>query len=615
MSERRLFRPTAWPIALKLSLLLLGVSLGPMGVTAALDIRQGRASAERAELEHLEMLAESTAGRLDQLVDDTRRVVSLVASDVEVTGYLAAEPDGRGGFLPSVYQSLAGVVRSSPDIATAFLLDARGRCLISTRSDEIGRDLTYREYYREAIREGRYVSEILTGSTTRQPGVYFSEAVRDKDRGTVGVAVVKLSGDAIAHMVEAVRPGGGGAFLVDSYGVIVSHTDRDLLYRSLATIPPEVQRLPAFEQRFTSVGVSRIEGLGLDGLARRMVGAPARGSASYLAPRTGERKIVGFSPLRTRTWTLGVFEPESTFLAPVVAITRRTQRNALLVGAAVTLIALILARTIVRPIRRLIDGSRALLRGDFAGARVDVGFEDEIGALSSAFNTMAAGLRERERELEIFGRLVSPEVREKLLRGQVDLGGETRWAAVLFSDIRGFSTLAETMDPQAVVALLNEYLTEMAEATAAYQGYINNFIGDAIVVIFGAPVPQPDAARRAVAAALAMRRALVSLNRQRAARGAPAIETGIGIAAGDMVAGQIGSPQRMLYTVVGDAVNVAARLEALTKEYPGKSVLITRTVAEALEGEDAPETELLGPIKLKGRSEPVDVFAVVVPEG
>jgi class 3 adenylate cyclase len=129
------------------------------------------------------------------------------------------------------------------------------------------------------------------------------------------------------------------------------------------------------------------------------------------------------------------------------------------------------------------------------------------------------------------------------------------------------------------------------------------------VVVFGAPVPQTDADRRAVRAAFAMRDALARLNETRAARGDAPIETGIGIAAGDMVAGQIGSPERMLYTVIGDAVNVAARLETLTKDYPGKHVLVTRAVADALEAGSV-RAEPLGPIMLKGRSEPVEVYSV-----
>jgi class 3 adenylate cyclase len=171
------------------------------------------------------------------------------------------------------------------------------------------------------------------------------------------------------------------------------------------------------------------------------------------------------------------------------------------------------------------------------------------------------------------------------------------------------------MDPQAVVKLLNEYMTEMTEASSVYRGYVNNFIGDAIVVIFGAPIPDPECERRAVLAAVAMRRRLAELNRRRVTRGDSPLETGIGIAAGTMVAGQVGSPQRMLYTVIGDAVNVASRLESLTKEYPGRPILVTRSVVDAFKGVPGfPQPEALGPVKLKGRREPVDVFAVN-PEG
>jgi class 3 adenylate cyclase len=236
--------------------------------------------------------------------------------------------------------------------------------------------------------------------------------------------------------------------------------------------------------------------------------------------------------------------------------------------------------------------------------------EDEVGSLARAFNTMAHGLAERERERDIFGRVVSPEVREKLLGGELRLGGETRRVAVLFSDIRGFSSLSERMDPQGVVALLNEYLTEMADAVRPYQGYINNFIGDAIVVVFGVPIEPATIERRAARAALAMQERLAVLNARRVARGDFPIETGIGLCAGEVVAGQIGSPERLLYTVIGDTVNVAARLESLTKDYPEHSILMSRSVADALRGEPGLRIESLGPIQVKGRAEPVDVSAL-----
>jgi class 3 adenylate cyclase len=151
----------------------------------------------------------------------------------------------------------------------------------------------------------------------------------------------------------------------------------------------------------------------------------------------------------------------------------------------------------------------------------------------------------------------------------------------------------------------------MTNAVRPWGGYVNNFIGDAIVVIFGAPVDQPDKEWRAVAAALTMQERLAELNQHRTARGEQPIHSGIGISTGEAVAGQIGSLERLMYTVIGDAVNVAARLEALTKDYPEHPILINGLTAKALAARPNLTLKSLGPINVKGRVEPVDVYAVV----
>jgi class 3 adenylate cyclase len=270
--------------------------------------------------------------------------------------------------------------------------------------------------------------------------------------------------------------------------------------------------------------------------------------------------------------------------------------------------AIIISGQISTPLIELSREAQRVQSGDL-NVQVTQHTNDEVGILETAFNEMAEGLRQRERERDIFGRVVSPEVREKLLTGKLELGGETRWVAVLFSDIREFSTLSEHMTPQEVVAFLNEYMTEMTEAITPWGGYINNFIGDAIVAIFGAPLDQPDKEWKAVAAALTMRRRLQALNERRAARGELPIRSGIGISTGDAVAGQIGSLDRLLYTVIGDAVNVAARLEALTKDMD-YAILVNGTTAEAVRHQRSIILKALGPTMVKGRSEPVELFAV-----
>jgi class 3 adenylate cyclase len=272
--------------------------------------------------------------------------------------------------------------------------------------------------------------------------------------------------------------------------------------------------------------------------------------------------------------------------------------------------AILLSGSITNPLIELSSMAKRVRGGDLE-ARVQPRSTDEVGVLAGTFNTMTSGLRERERERDIFGRVVSPEVREKLLSGTLQLGGETLWIAVLFSDIRSFSTISEQMTPEEVVTFLNEYLTEMTEAIREWGGYINNFIGDAVVAVFGAPIDQPDKEWRAVAAALAMRERLLALNKRRAARGEPPIGNGVGISTGEAVAGQIGSLERLMYTVIGDTVNVAARLESLTKDYPEHPVLINGPTADALQDRDDLVMKHIGPVLVKGRAEPVDVYAVV----
>jgi adenylate cyclase len=181
---------------------------------------------------------------------------------------------------------------------------------------------------------------------------------------------------------------------------------------------------------------------------------------------------------------------------------------------------------------------------------------------------------------------------------------------VLFSDIRDFSGLSERMPPSEVVELLNEYLTEMSIAVGNWGGYINNFIGDAIVVVFGVPVKQENIETRAVFAALEMRERLSSLNKRRRSQGKVALKNGIGISTGEVVAGQMGSIDRFLYTVIGDAVNVAARLEGLTKEFEEFPILLNEETYLALKLDETFVAQNLGEQPVKGRLAKVKVWGI-----
>jgi len=214
----------------------------------------------------------------------------------------------------------------------------------------------------------------------------------------------------------------------------------------------------------------------------------------------------------------------------------------------------------------------------------------------------------RRRFRDSFGRYVGRDVMEQVLAENPTLEGARREVSVLVSDLRGFTTLSETMPADQVAARLNEYFPAMIDAIFAERGMINDFIGDGILAVFGAPLPEADHAWRAARAALAMQAALERLNREWAARGIASLRMGIGIHTGVVFAGNVGGPGRIKYTVIGDTVNVSARLEGVNKEL-GTTTLITAETLEALG--DRVETRYRGEVPVKGRAEPLRVHELL----
>jgi adenylate cyclase len=219
---------------------------------------------------------------------------------------------------------------------------------------------------------------------------------------------------------------------------------------------------------------------------------------------------------------------------------------------------------------------------------------------------LVASVSEAQRRRERLGRYFSPQVAERLETTGTVGAGEAREVTVLFSDIRDFTTLSESLACEDVVALLNECHGRMVAQIFAFGGTLDKFIGDGIMAYFGAPVVQADHAERAVRCALAMQESMHVLNRERAARGAVALRLGIGLHSGPVVVGDIGSPERREYTAIGDAVNVAARIEQLTKVH-GVPILVSDETRRGV-GSEAIAFAPVGATQVKGRARPVDCW-------
>jgi len=269
-----------------------------------------------------------------------------------------------------------------------------------------------------------------------------------------------------------------------------------------------------------------------------------------------------------------------------------------------------IARRITQPVTRLGEAAREIGRGNYAVRLGRMG-DDEIGELGRAFDRMAEGLAERDRVRDLLGRMASQEIVDQLLDGRIEQAGEEREVTVLFVDIRNFTGLVERLQPQQSLAMLNAFLTVVTDTIELHGGVVDKYLGDGAMALFGAPVTRPDDPRRALACAMAIRDEVKELEGPLAAKGLPLPELGIGINTARMIAGSIGSPKRLNYTVLGDGVNVASRLEGLTRRYDAEIIVgeSTRNLVRDVVCRE------LDKVRVLGRQGTVRIFEPLAREG
>jgi adenylate cyclase len=266
-----------------------------------------------------------------------------------------------------------------------------------------------------------------------------------------------------------------------------------------------------------------------------------------------------------------------------------------------------LAIVLTKPIFKLAQGTKAIAAGNF-DITLPVSTTDEIGDLTESFNNMANSLRRGEKIKRAFGSYVARQVVDEILKhpDEITFSGERRDVTVIFCDMRGFTPLAERLPPEEVVAALNAFYSLMIDLTIKNDGTINKFLGDAVMAIFGAPTAYPDHCLRAIKTALEMQNGVAALSAQRVAEGKEPISIGIGISAGEAVAGTVGTENQMEYTVIGDKVNLAARLESNAK--PGQILVSESTYKQVA---DHVRARCLGIVNVKGKEEQVTVYEVL----
>ncbi|MBS0526958.1 MAG: HAMP domain-containing protein [Proteobacteria bacterium] len=334
---------------------------------------------------------------------------------------------------------------------------------------------------------------------------------------------------------------------------------------------------------------------------------------TFIFERTGRNLTLYFGRYATKlivALLVVSIVPLATIIVDLFSYTGERQQAEILVDAASSVIGLAISayfvsRSLLRPIGVLSRAMTRVAEGDLE-VRAAVTSNDEIGELTGRFNAMIEGLREREQLRETFGRYVDESVAATILRrqGQDARSGETGEATILFSDIAGFTTIAEYLTPAELVGALNDYLATVLAPIREHGGVVHTFIGDGLFASFNMPLTCEGHATAAVRAALDIQRAVGS--RTFGDQGV-ALATRIGISTGPVIGGDIGAGKRMNFTLLGDTVNLAARLEELNKQY-GTRILVSQSTRNAC-GETF-RFDSLGSVTVRGRSESVAIFSV-----
>ena len=381
-------------------------------------------------------------------------------------------------------------------------------------------------------------------------------------------------------------------------------------------LPNPITRMGAPDALLLSIITATISFLALEFFLHRWLALP-------LFPEGGLQLISGVWKISLRIRLISLFAAIN--LIPLAASLLTAYRTAdslevLLVSlfatvpiyvAAGFILTILMAGNLSGSLKNLTTVLRGVSQGNLS-SRVNVTSNDEIGYAGDVVNAMITGLKERDFIKETFGKYVSEEIRDEVLSGRTPLDGERKDVTILFSDLRNFTSMTESNDPKLVVKIMNLYFKEMADVIQEQAGLVLQFIGDEIYAVFGAPVFLSDHPVRAFRAGLEMNHRLEKLNTDLREKGWPILQHGIGIHTGEALAANIGSPDRLSYLLVGDTVNLASRLQSLTKEV-GTEMIISEATRASLTEAELVGTELrqLPSTQVKGKSYPVGIFAVV----
>ncbi len=388
-------------IGTKLTITFLALAIIPMSAIAYYNLTQNRDEVIKLAKENLIELSRSTAYPIEQLITENQRTSATLAGDPLVAKFLAASEEERQALTSKVYKTLQNFADTHPDYDSPGLLDVNGIVVAALADILVGKDRSFRDYFKASIQGKSYISDILVGRATKRPGVFLTNPVISAEGKIVGINIIWLKADTIWNIIDDVMVGKEGiAYLVDQDGVIIAHPNRDLLYHSLGELTSEAVSTISSTIRFGTIKGTKTpvipKTLGMDQLSDKLSLAQGSGNYRYYSPLDHRYHVVGYTPLKTQPWTVVVDLPEAQFLAPLEEMRTVAWVSVGLVAMITFIISIILVRGIIRPIRRLADVAVAVEHQQpFEPSDIEdltMG-HDEIAYLGRVFSGMVLSLR------------------------------------------------------------------------------------------------------------------------------------------------------------------------------------------------------------------------------
>ncbi|CAB5088881.1 Adenylate cyclase (EC [Olavius algarvensis associated proteobacterium Delta 3] len=536
---------------------------------------------------------------LDALKADAARFKNMIIQVHAVLGSIAIAEE-IGGLTDSQRKKIFIKISDAlgNHVTSVFMGFPDGRMVRSKKTLlPKGYDPRERPWYREALtlppEEFYGATYPYLDASTKDPTITFFRRILDKDGQLIGVGGIDVD---IARIVDTLSqytglPKNGVRFILSDDARILVH--------------PEMSRVGTYLDHSREA---------MDVRFAELIRDPTLNSYQFIGERADQRWYMGFHRIENTRGFIALMLPAEEVLRPLNNLIREMSIIATALIFILLIVLLVMTRKITRPVYALTEAARKVVKEDEYQDAIDVPSKDELGQLTESFNVMMEGLRQRDFIRDTFGRYVTKEVVEELIDNPdgLRLGGEKREVTIMFSDIRGFTPLSEHLGPEQVVDLLNRYLGDMADIVEKYGGTVSEFVGDAILAFFGAPVDHGDSPSRAVACAVEMQMAMVTINKDNVESGLSEVAMGIGINTGDVIVGNIGSERRAKYGVVGHAINLTARVESSTI---GGQILISEATYDKVK--DTVIIKQERKLRLKGVDEEVvlyDVAGVTFPE-